>query len=529
MYKAYVDNVPLFDPPNGYFLIDPTVTMELNKVGSFEFTIYPDHPAYDLIRRMASVITVYDKDQMIFKGRALNDTEGFHNELKIECESDLAYLLDSVQRPYSYQGTLDGLFEQFINAHNEQVEEAKRFKVGNITVTDSNDYIAYSDSTYLNTWDSINKKLIETHGGYLFVRHEADGNYLDYLADFSLLSSQPIEFGKNLLDYAKKVRGEDLITALIPLGARDETTDQRLTIESVNGGVDYVYNQEAVNEYGWIFGTQEWDDVTLASNLLRKATQSLGEKILLGTELSLSAVDLAGLSAEYSAFHLGTYVKVYSKPHDLDSNFLVSSLTIKLADPASNTLSLGRSYASFTQQFQGEKPNLGQIYTEVINGTQNQIQIEVENQVSSAITQTEQSIMTEVSENYYLKDDAEALVATINTQFEQTANSFNFEFEQFAQDLEALANGTDAKFLDISKYIRFINGDIWLGEEGSAIQLRIQNDRISFLENGVEVAYFSDRVLHVTQAEVVERMTIGNLAWYPRSNGNMTLRSLDNM
>ena len=72
------------------------------------------------------------------------------------------------------------------------MEEQKQFKLGNITVTDNNDYVSYSSSEYTKTLDAIKNKLINTHGGYLQVRYEKDGKYLDYLEDFKLRSLQKL-------------------------------------------------------------------------------------------------------------------------------------------------------------------------------------------------------------------------------------------------------------------------------------------------------------------------------------------------
>ena len=43
---------------------------------------------------------------------------------------------------------------------------------------------------------------------------------------------------------------DDLATVIVPLGQRDEETDKRLTIASVNGGKDYLEDQDAVEKYG---------------------------------------------------------------------------------------------------------------------------------------------------------------------------------------------------------------------------------------------------------------------------------------
>lgn len=525
MYTAYIDDLyPLYDPKNDFLLGSPSITQELNKVGSFDFTIYPNHPYFNYLQKFKSVIKVYDRNQLVFKGRVLNDEEGFHNEKVISCESDMAYLLDSTLRPYDYTGTIEGMLSQFIDAHNEQVEEEKQFKLGMVTVTDPNDYIHYSSTVYPTTFDEITDKLIKTHGGYLFIRHEDDGNYLDYLSDFTLLSNQTIEFGKNLLDYTRSTRGEDIATAIIPLGEKDETTELRLTIEGVNDGKDYVYDAEAVEKYGWIFKTVEFDDVTIAENLKTKGLQELANAVLLSGELELSAVDLAALDTKFNSFHLGTYVKVTSEPHNLNANFLVSKLSINLSDPASNKLSLGRSYTTLTEQNYETKKDYESIQSGIHQTVTDITNVLIESEVSSQISQSAENIFQEVSEKYYLKDDADALISSMNTQFEQTKNEFNFTFNNFQQEVQDLINGVDANFTDITKYIRFVDGDIILGVEGNSLTLRIQHDRISFIENNLEVAFFSNNKLYVTNADITNRLDLGLFAFFPRENGNLTLR-----
>jgi len=351
MYQVFCDDELIYNPSIDALKIkSPKVNLEVNKVGSFEFQIYPNHPFYEDLKKLKSIIKVYQDGYLLFRGRIIDDSVGFHNEKQVTCEGELAFLLDSIQRPYSYTGDIPAFFAQIISNHNSQVDAEHQFKVGNITVVDSNGYVNRSDTTYQNTFNALTSKLIDTHGGYLWVRHESDGNYLDYLSDFTALSNQPVEFGKNLLDLSRRVKGADIATAIIPLGAKLENTENRVTIASVNGGVDYVYSQDAVNLYGWIFRTQSWDDVTLPANLLTKANEYLTSTINLSTEIELSAVDLSALNTNFSSFHLGTYVPVKTTPHGIDQNFLVNKLSIDLANPQSNKLILGTTLSSFTEQ-----------------------------------------------------------------------------------------------------------------------------------------------------------------------------------
>lgn len=366
MYQVYCDSYLIYDTRvESLKLVNPKLDLELNKTGSFTFTIYPAHPHYARMRKLKSIIRVYSNDSLIFRGRILNDDQGFRNEKTVTCEGELAFLLDTIQRPYDFQGSPKELFAQLIQAHNEQVEEAKRFIVGDVTVIDPNDYIHRSDSLYGTTWSNLNGKLIDTLGGYLWVRHEAEGSYIDYLADFDALSTQEITFGKNLLDLSNITKGEGIATAIIPLGAKEEEGEARVTIASVNNGLDYVYDAEAVERYGWIFKVVEWNDVTLPENLLTKAKAYLAESVNLSVSIELDAIDLSAANADISTFRLGTYIKVSTAPHALDALLLVRKLSINLDAPSKNKLTLGTNYSTFSEQVYSVEKTQTEVATQV--------------------------------------------------------------------------------------------------------------------------------------------------------------------
>lgn len=147
----------------------------------------------------------------------------------------------------------------------------KTFKVGAVTVVDSNDSL-YRYTNYENTLDCIKEKLVKRLGGHIRIRKANGIKYLDYLADYPVTSDQVIEFGRNLLDFSQTLDAQDIATAIIPLGAKlEESTiealDERLTIKSVNNDCDFIFNQAAVNTFGWVFKTVTFDAVTVPSNL----------------------------------------------------------------------------------------------------------------------------------------------------------------------------------------------------------------------------------------------------------------------
>jgi hypothetical protein len=148
----------------------------------------------------------------------------------------------------------------------------------------------------------------------------------------------------------------------------------------------------------------------------------------------------------------------------------------------------------------------------------------VERNLLASITVAEGNIKTTVSESYTLKEDTEALISDVRLEVTQTKESYDMEFIQFRQDLDAAANGTDAQFEEIRKYIRFPDGKILLGQVGNELELEIANDRISFLQDGAEVAYFSNRKLYVTDAEILHSLQLGAFAFMPRANGNLSFK-----
>lgn len=360
MYKIYADSTLIYDSTSeDYKLGKAQITLETNKSGSFVFSVYPDHFYYEYFIQLKTVITVYRSGKIIFRGRILNDVTDYWNNKVITCEGEMGFLQDSIIRPFDFTGTPEELFIKFIEEHNSQVDEFKRFNVGTVTVVDPNDYITRSNSGYESTMSNLRGRLLDDSlGGYFYITHGENGDDLiptvHYLADFTKVSTQTVEFGVNLKKYTKTVKAEDIATAIIPLGAKinddnPDTEDPRLTIADVNDGKDYVYEGPAVDSYGWITRVVIWDDVTDASNLKRKAQQYLNDSIKQLVTIELNAIDLHLLDHSIESFAVGDYIRVSSKPHNFDSVMLCNKQTIDLLKPENDSLVLGSTYSVFTE------------------------------------------------------------------------------------------------------------------------------------------------------------------------------------
>lgn len=241
MYFCYYGKETLHDPRREEFtLSSPTVELELNTAGSFTFTISYGHPLFGKIkeRDTKNPVSVYQDSELVFFGDVLSIDSDFHLSKKVECRGALGWLNDSIVRPYSTiaaespnvaPSSVDGYFEWLVNNHNNQVESAKKLKVGvnDGSLLEKDNSLYRSNEGYQNTGKTIKEEIIEELGGYVRVRADAPtGNkYIDLLQDMPRVNAQVIDFGVNILDFNKTEATDDLTTFVIPVGAKLSETD----------------------------------------------------------------------------------------------------------------------------------------------------------------------------------------------------------------------------------------------------------------------------------------------------------------
>lgn len=345
MYQVYCNDRILFDSKiEELQLQSASLDLELGKTGSFEFVIYPTHPNYDAVVPMA-MISVSRNYETIYGGRVLSIKYGFYNEKQVSCEGELAFLLDSMIEPHNFAGSFVGYFNFILVEHNAQVEAEKQFLRGSVTVGEIDPY-PLEEKEYKSALELLNTWVVEPSGGYLSVRYENGKKYLDFLsvhADASNVSGQTIELGKNLLDISREFDGTKVFTAIIPLGAKIEGTDERLNVKDVNSGKAYFINQTAAALYGKIYRTVIFDNITNPYTLLTAASEYLLENYTGETSIEITAADLSGVDHTVDFFRVGQWVKV-NVGHHFDNEtqtFLIKKLTINLLSPAETKIVIG--------------------------------------------------------------------------------------------------------------------------------------------------------------------------------------------
>ena len=376
MYTIYADGEILHNPllsDEGRIVVRPVLNEKLNTHGSLRFTVAPTNPLYnELQARKTKIKVVTDtKNRKPWFGRVMSIENGWNNCLEVFCEGELGCLNDSIRRPFGFknQAGTPGpklLLESFVTTYNQSNTNGYQFSVGNVSVTDPNGVIVRSSKNPMTVWQAIDDNLFDSSlGGYIMPRYDegTDTHYIDYLAldendQYAVTSSQIIKFGQNLLDFSKFVSADDLITVLIPYGAEFDPEDpqyqedppengtwngNRLTVESVNGGpgMDYIDNADAIQIWGRIVGTKTWDDVTVAQNLLNKATAWLAAQVYQRMTIEVRAVDLAFVDVDIDQIQVGEYVRVQSMPHDLNILLLCTEKTTYLTELEESVIILG--------------------------------------------------------------------------------------------------------------------------------------------------------------------------------------------
>ena len=357
MYTIKMDGEVLYTPDAlgaSHLVLAPKLSLDVDASGSCSFVIPPGNHLHGAVRRRKSLITVHQDDREIFRGRVLDSECDQYNQINVYSEGVRSYLNDSQAAPYKYTGTPRGLLEKLISEHNAQIEAEKQFVLGNVTIDRADEALECENVAYWQTFKEIEEKLLSAYGGYLRVRVEGGVMYLDWLKEYGRTPSQKIRFAVNLLDLNDKSESGEMFTILRPLGASEIGEEGEynppVNIASVNGGLDYIQDDEAVAEYGKIWHTQTWPYIEDPAALLKKGR----EYMKIGAEvrtLTLKVIDMHFLDGSIEDIRIGDKVHILSQPHGIDMEKVCCKIEIDLANPEETIYTFGVPAKALTDNF----------------------------------------------------------------------------------------------------------------------------------------------------------------------------------
>ena len=527
MYSVACDGNPLYVPQMSeeYYLQNPILTQKVNLPDELKFTIDPTHPQYGTIIRLRSRVKVYRDGVLISILRPLDNQQNIRKQEQWVCEGVIAWLKDAIIRPFSFEGTPTELFAKFINEYNEQVNSYQQIALGTVTVTDPNDNIVRSSDTHLTAYDAIQSRCVGSSlGGYLYVTYPSGVPTIHWLSSAPDTSTQTIEFGENLTAFTRAVYGGETYTACIPLGAKDEETGERLTIESVNDGKDYLINSTLAASYGAIYApTTEttWNDVTIAATLKQKATEwltNIGSAVK--EKINLNAIDLHNADAEIESFQFLDNILVKSTPHGLSASYVLTELRIPLNAPSATQITLGGERISLISELSQAQASAAERIENIVSDyvTSSEAAVIATQQIESStyIVQTCENIVLTALASYATTGDLENTLTTIQSQITQLADSITIQFSETNSTIANNQEGVTQEFSEIYSFIRLIASGVVIGESTSDIKLKLENDVLYFFtgdETSVNtdnaIAYFSTNRLYVNNS-TIRNITLGN-------------------
>lgn len=284
---------------NTYPVLSPQFDDELNGAGTMSFTVIPGHPYYDNMKEMQTFVAAYRDDEELFYGRILSTDREIDGRLLVDCEGGLTFFMDTEMSKATYNETCQAFLTRILQNHNSMVEPAKQFTLGTVNVAKA---IAVDEETHqVKKWKfeisgfASTKSVLESlvlgqFGGYFRTRSDGNGGHiLDYLEDYGRTNTQPVRIGHNIVDKKDKISGENIFTVLRPIFGKNKTisnlTQADVTLPNVTKDGEWLYLDDMIEEYGYIYHTEAFEKAQNARECLAKAEEFITDK---GSQLPAS-------------------------------------------------------------------------------------------------------------------------------------------------------------------------------------------------------------------------------------------------
>lgn len=473
-YKVLYDNQFLFDPYTDDRITDTKLSNKVNAASYFDFTIATTHSLYSKIAERAGEVRIYFNYLILFKGEITKIEEDFEGNRSVSCTGVLDYLTATRVRPYSTikgeqpliaPSSIDGYFKWLIDQHNSNcLDSRKRFSVGvnHGYMLDKNNYIYRASEQRPTTASEIEDKILNSVGGYLFVRYKDDLNILDFYDDIHDVNTQIIDYGVNILDFTKTTTVENQYTAVVATGYTPDPPEGQtdikmrpITLEGCPDGTtsyssnivkmgDRVYNVDAVNRYGYNEYYASNTDIKTYDELLEYACNTLNALLSPALTITVKAVDLSLIMGdEYKHLQVGQAVRVRSEPRNVDEYLMVNSIDLDLMNPENTTFELGASYDTLT----GQQSSYLKSLNSSINSSLDTVASLGDNVKNSAKLAQEASNKADAASNAanYASVKADAVTDIANSAVEKADSATSKAEEAISNSTSATVKAEEAK------------------------------------------------------------------------------------
>lgn len=341
-YYIYADDRLVYAAGiEGYYVLNPKLTLEVNKAGTLKFDIPVGSEMYNGIQKMKTTVEAKQGDEILFRGRLLNTTRSIMNTVSCYCEGFLSWLVDISFSPYTFSGQARDLLKQIITRYNSRATENRQveYKYSDISAN-----VAVERKDYSTAWGEVKAVLINGIGGYVVPYLTDEETGIQWLSTYGASTSQVIQFGKNLLDFQEYIDASEIFTAVRAFGK--EINGTRIGLSGNDG---FVQDDTAINMFGRIERTVFFDEITTESALRTAAETYLRTGVQSAMTITIKAVDLHLLDVDVERIRLGDSVRVVSVPHQIDAYFLCTKIEIDFAHPQNTVFTFGATQRTISE------------------------------------------------------------------------------------------------------------------------------------------------------------------------------------
>lgn len=353
----------------GNKVLSGSIKQAQNAVNEFTFVIPMQNDLYQRLIPFQSIIQVvnlYD-EEIEFEGRVLSvsnkmTSTGFVQE--VVCEDFLSFLHDSTQQYQKLKNSgAEAYLREILNQHNAQVEDYKRIHLGTVTVKSLTDkpwrYLGYE-----STWDTIRDRIISNIGGYLTLRREKSGFYLDWTSSVGTNQESPIQLGRNIKSASREISFDGIATQIMPIGADEknsqnqindnkeeqgsDVTRKQIDISSVNGGKIWLEDAELVAKFGIIRKPVIWTEIDNPQVLKNRGLQYLRNQKIALAKWTVSAVERYLIDSRYVKFKIGNTHPILNAPLSGIERLQIIEKKIDILNPQSVDLVIGSKSQSLS-------------------------------------------------------------------------------------------------------------------------------------------------------------------------------------
>ena len=342
MYQVLLGTKIIYYPGNDeYAIYDTDLTEDVGQAGEFTFRVPPTNPLYNQLTN-GSLITIEKDNKEFWRGEIRDIKIDFAKIATVYCVEDVAWLGDEFIAPakitnQTYKQRLDAVIETYNSARGAD----RRFISGYV----------YNGAATCNwqteyEWsilDSI-RKCICRDDLYVRIRRVYESGvlkrYIDVvrLEDYGKVTSQPIEYGYNLLDYVKDSDYGNLTNVLTPYG--DEIEDSEVYADySARLQGTTISNNASINAYGRHAKAVVFDGVTNENTLNSLAASYLSRYSQPQLTMEVKAVDLSVIE-NVADMAIGDSVHIIAKPFAIDQYLYLTEIKRDIQSPDKNTITL---------------------------------------------------------------------------------------------------------------------------------------------------------------------------------------------